>query len=407
MMNQGKSGSGRPPWRRKRRSSSRGRSGRPGGRSGEGLENGPQKPQQVTGILEVMPDKSGYLRKASNGYLAENGDVFVNSDLIHRNQLRPGVEIQGEAKFAKGKLRLRTIESVMSLSLEEFQQLEPFSRLVCIDPIERLEVDLGNDPNLRIIDLITPIGRGQRSLIVAPPRTGKTIILKKLAQAVVEFHPEIHLMIVLIDERPEEVTDFKRSVDAEVVYSSNDEPASKHVRVVEMVLERSRRMVEAGKDVVLLLDSLTRVARAYNNQTKDRGRTLSGGLGARSMEKPREFFGAARKIEHGGSLTIVATALVDTGSRMDDVIFEEFKGTGNMELILHRGLAEKRVWPAIDIKKSGTRKEEKLRSEETQNKVNLVRRALASQSADEALRILLSKIEKTESNSQFLSLLKG
>ncbi len=295
----------------------------------------------------------------------------------------------------------------MSLSLEEFQRFEPFSRLVCIDPIERLEIDLGNDPNLRIIDLITPIGRGQRSLVVAPPRTGKTIILKKLAQAIVEFHPEIHLMVVLIDERPEEVTDFKRSVDAEVVYSSNDEPASKHVRVVEMVLERSRRMVEAGKDVVLLLDSLTRVARAYNNQTKDRGRTLSGGLGARSMEKPREFFGAARKIEDGGSLTIVATALVDTGSRMDDVIFEEFKGTGNMELILHRGLAEKRVWPAIDIKKSGTRKEEKLRSEETQHKVNLVRRALATQSADEALRILLSKIEKTKSNSQFLSLLKG
>ena len=221
MMNQGKSGSGRPPWRRKRRSSSRGR----GGRSGGSLENEHQKPQQVTGVLEVMPDKSGYLRKADNGYLAENGDVFVNADLIYRNQLRPGVEIKGEAAFAKGKLRLRTIESVMSLPLEEFQQLEPFSRLVCIDPIERLEIDLGNDPNLRIIDLITPIGRGQRSLIVAPPRTGKTILLKKLAQAIVEFHPEIHLVVVLIDERPEEVTDFKRSVDAEVVYSSNDESA--------------------------------------------------------------------------------------------------------------------------------------------------------------------------------------
>ena len=267
-------------------------------------------------------------------------------------------------------------------------------------------MDQGNDPSLRIIDLIAPIGRGQRSLIVAPPRTGKTIILKKLAQVIREFHPEVHVMVVLIDERPEEVTDFKRSVDAEVIYSSNDEPATQSVRVVEIVLERARRLVEAGVDVVILLDSLTRVARAYNSQTKDRGRTLSGGLGARTMEKPREFFGAARKVEDGASLTIVATALIDTGSRMDDIIFEEFKGTGNMELVLHRGLADRRIWPAIDIKKSGTRKEEKLRSPETQRKINLVRRALSTQGTEEALRVLLSKIEKTTSNQQFLEMLK-
>ena len=290
---------------------------------------------------------------------------------------------------------------------EEFKEVTPFSRLTCIDPIERLEVDQGNDPSLRIIDLIAPIGRGQRSLIVAPPRTGKTIILKKLAQVIGEFHPEVHLMVVLIDERPEEVTDFKRSVDAEVIYSSNDEAATKSIRVVEIVLERARRLVEAGVDVVILLDSLTRVARAYNSQTKDRGRTLSGGLGARTMEKPREFFGAARKVEDGASLTIVATALIDTGSRMDDIIFEEFKGTGNMELVLHRGLADRRIWPAIDIKKSGTRKEEKLRSPETQRKINLVRRALSTQSTEEALRVLLSKIEKTTSNQQFLEMLKA
>ncbi len=290
---------------------------------------------------------------------------------------------------------------------EEFKGFTPFNRLTCIDPIERLEVDRGKDPSLRIIDLIAPIGRGQRSMIVAPPRTGKTIILKKLAQVIREFHPEVHVMVVLIDERPEEVTDFKRSVDAEVIYSSNDEPATQSIRVVEIVLARARRLVEAGVDVVILLDSLTRVARAYNSQTKDRGRTLSGGLGARTMEKPREFFGAARKVEDGASLTIVATALIDTGSRMDDIIFEEFKGTGNMELVLHRGLAERRIWPAIDIKKSGTRKEEKLRSPETQRKINLVRRALSTQSTEEALRVLLSKIEKTTSNQQFLEMLKA
>ena len=328
-------------------------------------------------------------------------------DLIRRYDLKTGCEITGEAVRGRRNHRLRSVETVMGGAPEDFKQVTPFTRLTCIDPIERLEVDLGNDHSLRIIDLIAPIGRGQRSLIVSPPRTGKTILLKKLAQVIREFHPEIHLMVVLIDERPEEVTDFRRSVDAEVVYSSNDEPATQSIQVVEIVLERARRLVEAGVDVVILLDSLTRVARAYNSQTKDRGRTLSGGLGARTMEKPREFFGAARKVEDGASLTMVATALIDTGSRMDDVIFEEFKGTGNMELVLHRGLAERRIWPAIDIKKSGTRKEEKLRSPETQHKINLVRRALSTQSTEEALRVLLSKIEKTTSNQQFLAMLKA
>ena len=396
---------GRPRWRKRRRS---GPDRRCQPDSAEGLQaRHDSPPVPVQGVLEVLPDGRGYLRLAENRYSPDGKDVFVPLELIRKHDLKTGCEVAGEAVQGRRNQRLASVQTVMGGAPEEFKELTPFSQLICIDPIERLEVDLGNDPSLRIIDLISPIGRGQRSLIVAPPRTGKTIILKKLAQAIREFHPEVHVLVVLIDERPEEVTDFRRSVDAEVVYSSNDEPATQSIRVVEIVLERARRLVEAGVDVVILLDSLTRVARAYNSQTKDRGRTLSGGLGARTMEKPREFFGAARKVEDGASLTIVATALIDTGSRMDDVIFEEFKGTGNMELVLHRGLAERRIWPAIDIKKSGTRKEEKLRSPETQHKINLVRRALSTQGTDEALRVLLSKIEKTASNQQFLEMLKA
>ncbi len=396
---------GRQRWRKRRRNGPDRPRRQSGAEGSAPRQDSP--PVSVHGVLEVVSDGRGYLRVVENRFCPDGKDVFVPMDLIRRYDLKTGCEITGEAVRGRRNHRLRSVETVMGGAPEDFKQVTPFTRLTCIDPIERLEVDLGNDHSLRIIDLIAPIGRGQRSLIVSPPRTGKTILLKKLAQVIREFHPEIHLMVVLIDERPEEVTDFRRSVDAEVVYSSNDEPATQSIQVVEIVLERARRLVEAGVDVVILLDSLTRVARAYNSQTKDRGRTLSGGLGARTMEKPREFFGAARKVEDGASLTMVATALIDTGSRMDDVIFEEFKGTGNMELVLHRGLAERRIWPAIDIKKSGTRKEEKLRSPETQHKINLVRRALSTQSTEEALRVLLSKIEKTTSNQQFLAMLKA
>ena len=359
------------------------------------------------GVLEVLSNNRGYLRSAKHRYCPNEQDVFVPPEIIKKLKLKTGCEIKGKASSNKKTHRLQSVESVMGISPEEFHLLTPFSQLTCIDPIECFDLDRSNDPSLRIIDLITPIGKGQRSMIVASPRTGKTILLKKLAGAITDFHSDVHLIVLLVDERPEEVTDFKRSVNAEVIYSSNDEPPSQHLRVVEMVLERARRMVEVGVDVVILLDSLTRVARAYNSQTKDRGRTLSGGLGARAMQKPREFFGAARKVEDGASLTIVATALIDTGSRMDDVIFEEFKGTGNMELVLHRGLAEQRIWPAIDIKKSGTRKEEKLRSQEAQQKVDLVRRALSAQSPQDALKVLLNKIEKTPSNKEFLRMLKA
>ncbi len=398
---------GRSRWRKRRKNGHR-RSRHPRGEGGGAPHHqGDSNPVAVEGVLEVLSDNRGYLRLAENRYCPHPQDVFVPADLIRKLDLKTGCEIKGEAVSGRKNQRLRSVETVMGVSPEAFRELTPFSQLTCIDPIERFEVDQGNDHSLRIIDLVTPIGKGQRSMIVASPRTGKTILLKKLVGAIAEFHPDVHLIVLLVDERPEEVTDFKRSVEAEVISSSNDEPPSQHVRVVEMVLERSRRLVEAGVDVVILLDSLTRVARAYNSQTKDRGRTLSGGLGARTMEKPREFFGAARKVEDGASLTIVATALIDTGSRMDDVIFEEFKGTGNMELVLHRGLAEQRIWPAIDIKKSGTRKEEKLRSPEVQHKINLVRRALSGQSPQDALRVLLAKIEKTSSNEQFLSMLKA
>ncbi len=359
------------------------------------------------GVLEILPKGFGFLRTVDNCYQSDPSDVFVPANLIRQHRLQTGSELCGEISSAGGKRQFRRLLKVDGVDPSAYERHVAFGRLVSIDPIQRLKIAQDNDLSMRVLDLIAPIGKGQRSLIVSPPRAGKTVLLQKIAQAVVKNHPEVHLMVVLVDERPEEVTEMRRTVDAEVIYSSNDESAQRHVKVVEIVLERARRLVEAGRDVVILLDSLTRVARAYNNETKGRGRTLSGGLDARTMMKPREFFGAARKVEHGSSLTIVATALVDTGSRMDDVIFEEFKGTGNMELILHRNLADRRIWPAIDIHKSGTRKEEKMRPPEEQAKVNLLRRALADQSPENALSLLLSKLEKTSSNEQFLSMLNA
>ncbi len=359
------------------------------------------------GVLEILPKGFGFLRTADNCYQSDPSDVFVPANLIRQHRLQTGCELSGEVSSTGGKRQFRKLFTVDGVEPSVYGNHVAFGRLVSIDPVQRLKIAQDNDLSMRVLDLIAPIGKGQRSLIVSPPRAGKTVLLQKLAQAIVKNHPEVHLMVVLVDERPEEVTEMRRTVDAEVIYSSNDESAQRHVKVVEIVLERARRLVEAGRDVVILLDSLTRVARAYNNETKGRGRTLSGGLDARTMMKPREFFGAARKVEHGSSLTIIATALVDTGSRMDDVIFEEFKGTGNMELILHRNLADRRIWPAIDIHKSGTRKEEKMRPPEEQAKINLLRRALADQSPENAISLLLSKLEKTNSNEQFLSMLNA
>ena len=309
----------------------------------------------ASGFLEITPRGFGFLRSAANSFQPAQDDIFVPASTIKKWGLRQGSEIVGLTSNGRPKAKSKSaqlirIETVDGKDLEEYRRLPEFSQLTSVNPFERIRIDGTNDLSLRVLDLISPVGKGQRGLIVAPPRTGKTMLLQKLAKTIAACHPEIYLMIVLIDERPEEVTDMQRLGAGEVVPSSADRPASQHVRVAEMVLHRARRLVEAGEDVVILLDSITRLARAYNSVNKGTSRTLSGGLGAGVMTKPREFFGAARKVEEGGSLTILATALIDTGSRMDDVIFEEFKGTGNLELVLHRGLADRRIWPAVDIR---------------------------------------------------------
>jgi transcription termination factor Rho len=304
--------------------------------------------------------------------------------------------------------RLMQIRSINGLRPDEYAQRRPFSTLTSIDPFERIKLE--TDPSeisTRVIDLLTPIGKGQRCLIVAPPRAGKTTLLQKIAAAITRNHPEIHLIVLLVDERPEEVTDMKRNVRGEVIASSSDDMARHHVSVARIVLERARRLVEVGRDVVILLDSLTRLARAHNTAAPGTGRTQSGGLDARTMEQPRRLFGAARKAEEGGSLTVIATALVDTGSRMDDVIFQEFKGTGNMELVLDRDLFEQRIYPAVDIAKSGTRKEEKLFPKEDLPRIHRLRRALFDMKARDAMAKLIEKLGKYPTNAAFLKVLDG
>jgi transcription termination factor Rho len=367
-----------------------------------------QEKKAVSGVLEILPKGFGFLRNPENDYQPERTDTHVPASTIRSQKLKEGSMVEGQAVSAKGNsLQLKLLDRIDGVSPEDYRQLPEFTKLTSVDPYERLQIDASGDLSMRVVDLFTPIGKGQRALIVAAPRTGKTTLLRKLARSIVDAHPEVYLTAVLINERPEEVTEMRRGIRGEVIAASSDETARKHIQVAEMVLRRARRMVEAGKDVVILLDSITRLARAYNMEEKGTGRTLSGGLGAGTMTKPREFFGAARKAEEGGSLTIIATALVDTGSRMDDVIFEEFKGTGNMELVLDRSLAERRIWPAIDIFASGTRKEEKLRTPEAQQKVNLLRRALAGQSPQHVMEKLLPRLEKTQDNEQFLSLIQA
>jgi len=298
------------------------------------------------------------------------------------------------------------VRAVNGVPLEEFARRRSFSQLTSVDPFERIRLETDPDElSTRVIDLLTPIGKGQRCLIVAPPRAGKTTLLQRIAAAITRNHPEIHLIVLLVDERPEEVTDMKRSVRGEVIASSSDDVARNHVSVARIVLERARRLVEVGRDVVILLDSLTRLARAHNTATPGTGRTLSGGLDARTMEQPRRLFGAARKAEEGGSLTVIATALVDTGSRMDDVIFQEFKGTGNMELVLDRALFEQRIYPALDIARSGTRKEEKLFAREDIPRVHKLRRVLFEMKPHDAMMKLLDKLSKYPTNAAFLKAL--
>ena len=359
------------------------------------------------GVLEVLPDGFGFLRAPDYNYLPGPDDIYVSPSQIRKFDLQTGDTVSGQIRPPKEGERYFALIKVEAVNFEPPEHAREkifFENLTPLYPQERITLE-AEMPNLsgRVMDLMTPIGKGQRGLIVAAPRTGKTMLLQSIAQSIVRNHPEVYLIVLLIDERPEEVPDMERSVDAEVISSTFDEPAQRHVQVAEMVVEKAKRLVEHRKDVVIVLDSVTRLARAYNTVIPPSGKVLSGGLDSNALQKPKRFFGAARNIEEGGSLTIMATALVDTGSRMDDVIFEEFKGTGNMEIHLDRKLVDKRVFPAIDIQKSGTRKEELLIEPEDLNRVWVLRKVLNPLSPVEAMELLLDKMGKTKSNADFLA----
>ncbi len=370
-----------------------------------------EEPQTASGVLQIHEKGFGFLRQASNNYLARPKDPFVQRSMIQKYKLLDGVLLTGTSAPADGGRgqsdALEEIESINGLSIDEYSQRPDFNQLTSVDPTEVLELSKGNDNlSMRVVDLIAPIGKGQRGIIVAPPKTGKTTLIEEIAESVADNHPECHLVVLLIDERPEEVTHLKRRVRGEVIASSSDQANDLHLQVAWLVLEHVKRLVESGKDVVMLLDSITRLARASNRDTNSRGKTMSGGVDSRAMEFPRKFFGAARKAEEGGSLTIIGTALIDTGSQMDEVIFQEFKGTGNLEIVLDRRLAERRVFPAIDISKSGTRKEEKLFDAETLPKITLLRRALSEKKPTEAMEMLIKKLQETKTNLEFLDSIK-
>jgi len=358
------------------------------------------------GVLEILPEGYGFLRSPDYNYLPGSDDIYVSPSQIKRFDLRTGDVVSGQVRPPKNGERyfaLLRVEAVNYESPDHAKDKILFDNLTPLYPEERINLEYDpNELSTRIMDLLAPIGKGQRGLIVSPPRAGKTILLQKIANAITANHPEIVLIVLLIDERPEEVTDMKRSVKGEVVSSTFDEPADRHVQVADMVIEKAKRLVEHKKDVVILLDSITRLARAHNTVVPHSGKILSGGVDANALQRPKRFFGAARNIEDGGSLTIVATALVETGSRMDEVIFEEFKGTGNMELVLDRKLSDKRVFPAIDINRSGTRKEELLLPQDILNKVWILRKFLNELSPLEAMEFLVDRIGKTKTNKKFL-----
>jgi transcription termination factor Rho len=358
------------------------------------------------GVLETLPDGFGFLRAPDYNYLPGPDDIYVSPSQIRRFNLRTGDIISGQIRPPKEGERYFALLKVESINYEDPERAREkilFDNLTPLYPNERFRLEYVPDEyTTRIVDLLTPIGKGQRGLIVAAPRTGKTMMLQNVAKAIAHNHEEVILIVLLIDERPEEVTDMQRSVDGEVVSSTFDEPATRHVQVAEMVIEKAKRLVEHGKDVVILLDSITRLARAYNTVVPPSGKILSGGVDSNALHKPKKFFGAARNIEDGGSLTIIATALIDTGSRMDEVIFEEFKGTGNMEIHLDRRLMDKRVFPAIDINKSGTRKEELLIPKEDLNRIWILRKVLSQLSVVEAMEFLLDKMHGTKNNKEFL-----
>jgi len=359
------------------------------------------------GVLEVLPDGFGFLRAPDYNYLPGPDDIYVSPSQIRKFDLQTGDTVSGQIRPPKEGERYFALIKVEAVNFEAPDQAREklfFENLTPLYPLERIKLETeAENLSARVMDLMTPLGKGQRGLIVAPPRTGKTMLLQAIAQSVAKNHPEVYLIVLLIDERPEEVTDMQRSVDGEVISSTFDEPAQRHVQVAEMVIEKAKRLVEHKKDVLILLDSITRLARAYNTVIPASGKVLSGGLDSNALQKPKRFFGAARNIEEGGSLTIVATALIDTGSRMDDVIFEEFKGTGNSEIHLDRKLSDKRTFPAIDILKSGTRKEELLLPKEDLQRIYVLRRVLNPLSPVEAMELLLDKMAKTKNNAEFLS----
>ena len=374
-----------------------------------------QKNEQITGsgVLDVLQDGFGFLRAIESNYLPGPDDIYVSPSQIRRFGLRTGDSVEGEIRAPKNSERYFALLKVDKLNFDNpekardkiaFDNLTPlYPDKQLIMEVEKTKIEKNVDQTARLIDLISPIGKGQRSLIISPPKAGKTIILQNIAHSIAANHPECYLMVLLIDERPEEVTDMQRSVKGEVISSTFDEPASRHVAVAEMVIEKAKRLTEHKKDVVILLDSITRLGRAYNAVVPSSGKVLTGGVDANALQRPKRFFGAARNIEQGGSLTIISTALIDTGSRMDEVIFEEFKGTGNSELILDRKISDKRIFPAIDITRSGTRREELLFKTDDLLKMNVLRKILSSMGTMEAIEFILSKLNSTKNNTDFFT----
>ena len=365
------------------------------------------------GVLEILPDGFGFLRSPDTSYTASTDDIYISPSQVRRFNLHTGDMIEGEVRIPKDGERyfaLTKLDKVNGNSPESNKHKVMFENLTPLFPKEqmRLERDIKGEENItgRIIDIIAPIGRGQRALIVAPPKSGKTMMMQSIAHAITANHPDVHMMVLLVDERPEEVTEMQRSVKGEIIASTFDEPATRHVHVAEMVIERAKRLVELGKDVVILLDSITRLARAYNNVVPSSGKVLSGGVDSNALQRPKRFFGAARKVEEGGSLTIIATALVDTGSRMDEVIFEEFKGTGNSELHLNRRLYEKRVFPAIELTKSGTRREELLLAPEILQKTRILRQFMYNMDEIESMELMIKNMKATKTNVDFFDMMR-
>jgi len=365
------------------------------------------------GVLEIMPDGYGFLRSSDYNYLNSPDDIYVSQSQIKLFGLKTGDTVKGTIRPPKEGEKffpLIKVELINGKTSEEIRDRIPFDYLTPLFPEQKFDITSNKETNnlsVRIMDMFAPIGKGQRGLIVAQPKTGKTVLLKEIANAIAANHPETYLIVLLIDERPEEVTDMERNVNGEVIASTFDEPAERHVKIANIVLEKAKRMVESGHDVIILLDSITRLARAYNTVSPSSGKVLSGGVEANALQKPKRFFGAARQIENGGSLTILATALIDTGSKMDEVIFEEFKGTGNMELQLDRKLANKRIWPSIDIVSSGTRREDLLQSKEELQRIWILRNHLADMNPIEAMQFLKDKIKYTDSNEEFLISMNG